>query len=374
VIPNWGFYMPTRIRFGWGRFSELRQVVDELGGRRIFLVAAKRAPWAAGLLGRAAQMLAGLTAEVFAEVEENPSIDTVDRGGTKCKEAHADLVIGLGGGSALDACKAIAMLQRNPGSIREYLDGERVCQVKGAPVVAVPTTSGTGSEVTPFSVITHPAKRAKPAIAPPQNFPDVALVDPELSVSTPRPVAASTGLDALCQAVEGFWSIQGNPATRALAFQAIALAIRHLEAACLRKDQESVTQMSLASHLTGIQMSNVGNTCIHPLSYPITVDYGVPHGYACALFLPAVIRFNAPVLEERFRDLLRALGLPTVDAFADEVERLMRTLEAPMRLGDLGVTPEMLPDIVRRGTGRSTAWNPRPMAERDVLHVCEMVL
>jgi alcohol dehydrogenase len=366
--------MPTRIRFGWGRFSELRQVVDELGGRRLFLVAARRAPWVAGLLDRAAQALAGLPVEVFAEVEENPSIDTVDRGATRCKEAHADLVIGLGGGSALDACKAIAMLQRNPGSIREYLDGERVCQVKGAPVIAVPTTSGTGSEVTPFSVITHPAKRAKPAIAPPQNFPDVALVDPELTVSTPRPVAASTGLDALCQAVEGFWSTQGNPATRALAFQAILLAIRYLEAACLRKDQESVTQMTLASHLTGIEMSNIGNTCIHPLSYPITVDYGVPHGFACALFLPAVIRFNAPVLEERFRDLLRVLGLPTIEGFADEVEQLMRTLDAPMRLGDLGVTPDKLADIVRRGIGRSTAWNPRPMAERDVLHVCEMVL
>ena len=366
--------MPTRIRFGWGRFGELRQVVDELGGRRIFLVSAKRAPWAAGLLDRAAHGLGGLHLEVFVEVEENPSIETVDRGAARCKEAQSDLVIGLGGGSALDACKAIAMLQRNPGSIREYLDGERVCQVKGAPVVAVPTTSGTGSEVTPFSVITHPAKRAKPAIAPPQNFPDVALVDPELTVSTPLPIAASTGLDALCQAVEGYWSTQGNPATRALAFQAIGLAIRHLEAACLQKDQESVTQMALASHLTGIEMSNIGNTCIHPLSYPITLDYGVPHGFACALFLPAVIRFNAPVLEERFRELLRVLGLPTIDAFADEVERLMRTLGAPIRLGDLGVTADKLSDIARRGTGRSTAWNPRPMVERDVLHVCEMIL
>jgi len=374
VIPSWGFYMPTRIRFGWGRFGELRQVVDEVGGRRVFLVCAKRAPWAAGLLDRAAQALGGLHVEVFAEFEENPSIETVDRGAARCKEAQSDLVIGLGGGSALDACKAIAMLQRNPGSIREYLDGERVCQAKGAPVVAVPTTSGTGSEVTPFSVITHPAKRAKPAIAPPQNFPDVALVDPELTLSTSLPIAASTGLDALCQAVEGYWSTQGNPATRALAFQAIGLAIRHLEAACLQKDQESVTQMALASHLTGIEMSNIGNTCIHPLSYPITVDYGVPHGFACALFLPAVIRFNAPVLEERFRELLRVLGLPTIDAFADEVEHLMRTLGAPIRLEDLSVTSDKLSDIARRGTGRSTAWNPRPMAERDVLHVCEMVL
>jgi alcohol dehydrogenase len=210
-MQDWGFYMPTRIRFGWGRFNEIRQVVDELNGKRAFLVTAKDFPKQSDTVERALQKLQGLPLEVFAEVEENPSIETVDRGAARCREAGCDLVIGLGGGSALDAAKVIAMLQRNPGSIREYLDLERVCQTKGLPVMAIPTTAGTGSEVTPFSVITHKAKRAKPAIAPPQNFPDVALVDPELTMSMPPSVTASTGLDALCQAVEGFWSTQGNP-------------------------------------------------------------------------------------------------------------------------------------------------------------------
>ena len=292
-MEDWKFYMPTRIRFGWGRFQEIRQVVDELKGKKIFLVTSRHFAKKYGILDKLSDYPEGIDPCGICGGGGEPHIETVDKGASQCKRNQCDLVIGLGGGSALDAGKAIAMLQRNPGSIREYLDQERTCQAKGLPYVAIPTTSGTGSEVTPFTVITHPAKKAKPAIAPPENFPDIALVDPELTMTMPFEVAASTGLDALCQAVEGFWSTQGNPLTRSLAFQAIKLAMENLESACLKKDRESVINMALASHLTGIEMSNIGNTSIHPLSYPITIDYGVAHGFACAIFLPEVIRFNA---------------------------------------------------------------------------------
>jgi len=372
-VEEWKFYMPTRIRFGWGRFKEIRQVVDELKGKKIFLVTSRHFAKKYGFLDKLADYLKGLAVEIYAEIEENPSIETVDRGAVKCKETTSDLVIGLGGGSAMDAGKAIAMLQKNPGSIREYLDQERVCQAKGLPVITLPTTSGTGSEVTPFTVIFHPAKKAKPAIAPPENFPDVALVDPELTTSMPFEVAASTGLDALCQAVEGFWSTQGNPVTRSLAFQTIKLAMENLESACFEKDRDSVTNMALASHLTGIEMSNIGNTSIHPLSYPITIDYGVPHGFACAIFLPEVIRFNASAIKDRFRDLLALLNLPNPEVFADKVDSLMEKLKAPTRLSKLGVKEEDFPGIAKRGMGRSTAWNPRPMTEEDIIQICRSI-
>jgi alcohol dehydrogenase len=373
-MEDWKFYMPTKIRFGWGRFQEIRQVVDELKGKKIFLVTSKHFAKRYGILDKLSDFLKGLTLVVFAEVEENPTIETVDRGAAQCRESKCDLVMGLGGGSALDAGKAMAMLQRNPGSIREYLDQERTCQAKGLPYVAIPTTSGTGSEVTPFTVITHPSKKAKPAIAPPENFPDIALVDPELTKSMPFEVAASTGLDALCQAVEGFWSTQGNPLTRSLAFQAIKLAMENLESACFKKDKESVTSMALASHLTGIEMSNIGNTSIHPLSYPITIDYSVPHGFACAIFLPETIRFNASAIKDRFRDLLTLLNLTSVEAFADRVDFLMEKLKAPRRLGQLGVKQEDIAGIAKRGVGRSTAWNPRPMTEEDIAQICKTIL
>jgi alcohol dehydrogenase len=373
-MEEWKFYMPTKIRFGWGRFQEIRQVVDELNGKRIFLVTGQHFTKQYGVLDKLSNYLKGLTLEVFGEVEENPSIETVDRGATQCRKSKSNLVIGLGGGSAMDAGKAIAMLQKNPGSIREYLDQERVCQTKGLPFIAIPTTSGTGSEVTPFTVITHPAKKAKPAIAPPENFPDVALVDPELTMTMSFNVAVSTGLDALCQAVEGFWSTQGNPVTRSLAFQAIKLAMENLESSCLRKDKESVVNIALASHLTGIEMSNIGNTSIHPLSYPITLDYGLSHGFACSIFLPAVIRFNAQAIKDRFSDLLNLLKLPNIEAFADRVDSLMEKLKAPKRLSEVGVKVEDISGIAKRGMGRSTAWNPRPMAEEDIIQLCKTIL
>jgi alcohol dehydrogenase len=366
--------MPTRIRFGWGRFQEIRQIVDDLKGKKIFLVTSKHFAKKYGLLDKLTDYLKGIALEIYAEIEENPSIETVDRGAVKCKETMSDLVIGLGGGSALDAGKAIAMLQKNSGSIREYLDQERVCQTKGLPIITIPTTSGTGSEVTPFTVIFHPTKKAKPAIAPPENFPDVALVDPELTMTMPFEVSGSTGLDALCQAVEGFWSTQANPVTRSLAFRAIKLAMENLESACFKKDQESVLNMALASHLTGIEMSNIGNTAIHPLSYPITIDYGISHGFACAIFLPEVIRFNASAIKDRFRDLLTLLNLTSVEAFADQVDFLIEKLRAPRRLSKLGVRAENIPGIVKRGMGRSTAWNPRPMTEEDIIQICKTIL
>jgi alcohol dehydrogenase len=372
-VEEWKFYMPTRIRFGWGRFKEIPQVVEELNGKRILLVTGRRFAKTSGVLDKLSEYLKGLILEVFEEVEENPSIETVDRGAEQCRESQCDMVIGLGGGSAMDAGKAIAMLQKNPGSIREYLDQERVCQTKGLPVITLPTTSGTGSEVTPFTVIFHPTKKSKPAIAPPENFPDVALVDPELTTSMPFEVAASTGLDALCQAVEGFWSTQGNPVTRSLALQAIKLAMENLESACFEKDKDSLTNMTLASHLTGIEMSNIGNTSIHPLSYPITIDHGVPHGFACAIFLPEVIRFNASAIKDRFRDLLTLLNLPNPETFADKVDSLMEKLKAPRRLGELGVKERDFLGIAKRGVGRSTAWNPRPMTEEDIIQICRSI-
>ena len=317
---------------------------------------------------------AGLEAAVWDNIAAEPMDTTLTEGVQRYRAERCDGLIGFGGGSAMDAGKAIAMLQKNPGSIREYLDQERACQTKGLPIITIPTTSGTGSEVTPFSVITHKAKKAKPAIAPPQNFPDFALVDPELTMSMPFEVAVSTGLDALCQAVEGFWSTQANPVTRSLAFQAIQLAMENLESACLRKDQASVVNMALASHLTGVEMSNIGNTSIHPLSYPITLDYGVAHGFACAIFLPAVIRFNAQSIENRFRDLLRILNLPSGEAFADRVDSLMEKLKAPRRLSEVGVKAEAIPEIAKRGMGRSTAWNPRPMTEEDIIQICKTIL
>jgi alcohol dehydrogenase len=239
--------------------------------------------------------------------------------------------------------------------------------------VAVPTTSGTGSEVTPYSVITDPAKKAKPAISYPQNFPDYAVVDPQLTMTMPTEIAVSTGLDALTQAMEGFWSTRGNDISRSMAFKAIVLAYRHLEHACLDKDATAVEALAAASNICGIQMAMVGNTAIHPLSYPLTIDHGVKHGFACALFLPEFLRFNAPVLHGGFADLFAVLGLKSAADLAEDLTAKMEKLGAPTRLAPLGVALDDIADIARRGVGRSTEWNPRKVQQDDIIAICQRV-
>jgi alcohol dehydrogenase class IV len=374
VQSNWDFHLPTRIRFGWNRWPEVNDIAAAAGARRVFAVAGHSFLAKLGGAGALADRLKPLDVTVFADVEENPTIATVDRAAGACRASGADIVLAIGGGSVLDAAKAMALLQTNDGSIRDYLDQTRKPARRGLPLIAVPTTAGTGSEVTPFAVITNKEKNAKPAIAYPECFPDHAVVDPALTLSMPKDVAVSTGLDALTQAMEGFWSTRATDMTRAMSFRAIVLVYRHLEAACRDKDRAAVENVALGSVIGGAQMAIIGNTALHPLSYPLTLDYGLRHGLACVIYLPAFLRFNAPALGPWFDDLATVLGLKGAAHFADELAGKMERLGAPTRLSALGVDRAALPKIVDNGIGRSTAFNPRTLSRDDMLAVLDGML
>lgn len=373
-MSDWDFHLPTRVHFGWGRYPEAARLIGETGASRVFVMAGRSFLKHNGGVEALSALLKPAKVTLFDETEENPSIATVDRAAAICAEAGCQAVLAIGGGSVIDAAKAVAMLQRNPGSIADYLRQIRTCSLKGLFTVAVPTTSGTGSEVTPYSVITDSERQAKPAISFPQNFPDHAVVDPRLTVSMPKDIAVSTGLDALTQALEGFWSIRANAISRSMAAKAIVLIHRNLEAACVDKDKAAVEAVAAASNICGIQMAMVGNTAIHPLSYPFTIDHGVRHGLACAMFVPAFLRFNAPVLDGDFSDLLSLLRLPSAEALADELEAMMERLGAPTHIGPLGVTSADFDDIVLRGVGRSTEWNPRKVGREEIVSILEGML
>jgi len=373
-MTNFDFCVPTKSVFGWGRLSEIKDIVASIDGRHIFLTTGKASSKKSGSMQRVLDSLSDTKVTIFDEVEENPTIATVDRGAEICRLEECDLVLSLGGGSVLDAAKAMAMLQANPGSIEDYLDGQLTCLFKGLPHITVPTTAGTGSEITPFIVITNSVQRAKPAIASPLMYPDVAIVDPELTLSMPPAVIASTGLDALCQAVEGFWSLRANPLSRSLSGRGIILSMRNLEAAWRKNGMEPLARMALASHITGFQMSHVGNTAIHALSYPFTVDFDVPHGFACAIFLPVFLRFNQEAIKDIFPDILAALKIPSIDAFADEIEKMMKRIGAPTRLSEFGVTENLIENIVKRGVSPSTALNPKSLNEKDLTDICKSLL
>lgn len=367
------FKFPTEIRFAWGCLNELPDLVTKYGGTTIFLVAGRHVA-ADGTAEKIKHSLQPKKVVVFSEVEENPAIATIDEGAESCRKNSCNMIVAIGGGSVLDAAKAMALMQSNKGSIERFLSAKPDKIAAGVPVITIPTTSGTGSEVTPFSVITYPEKKAKPAIYFPEMFPAAALVDPQLTTSMPKAVAASTGLDTLCQAVEGFWSKRANPLTRSLSGKGFLMAMNSVENACLHQDKKSVTDMAAASLITGIQMSHVGNTAIHSLSYPFTVDYGIPHGFACVIFLPSFLRFNKDAIEDMFADILAPLRIASAEALAVRIEEIMEKVGAPLTLKHYGISEERLPSMVRRGITPSTQLNPKPLKEDDMLAICRNLL
>jgi alcohol dehydrogenase len=306
-LPVSRYHMPTAIVFGPGAMRELGAVVgDRLRSTRPMLVTDKGIA-AAGIAETVLARFPGLP--VFDEVEPNPKHTTVDRGGEAARAARADLVIGLGGGSALDSAKAIALLATNPGGIEDYEGIERYREAP-LPVVAVPTTCGTGSEVTWVAVITHTRRRFKMSIKGPLMYPACALVDPDLLVSLPAPLVASTGLDALTHAIEALTARPATFISDTLAFEAVRLIFRHLPDAYtdIRGNAGAREGLIKGSLLAGMAFGNSDVGAVHCLAESVGSLYDTPHGLANAVFLPHVMEFNLEAAAAKYALIAAAVG------------------------------------------------------------------
>jgi alcohol dehydrogenase len=306
-LPTARYHMPTAIVFGPGATRELDAVIrDRLRSSRPMLVTDKGIA-AAGIAETVLAQLPGLP--VFDEVEPNPKHTTVDRGGEAARAARADLVIGLGGGSALDTAKAVALLATNPGGIEDYEGRERY-RAAPLPVIAIPTTCGTGSEVTWVAVITHIGRRFKMSIKGPLMYPAVALVDPDLLVSLPAPLVASTGLDALTHAIEALTARPSTFVSDTLALEAVRLIFRHLQDAYadIRRSAGAREGLMRGSLLAGMAFGNSDVGAVHCLAESVGSLYDTPHGLANAVFLPHVMEFNLEAAAEKYALIAAALG------------------------------------------------------------------
>ena len=341
-------------------------MVDGFGPGRILLVTGKSAMRKSGITGKIIQELGPERVAVFDQVEPNPSALTVDRGVEICRKEKCGLIIGLGGGSPLDSAKAMAVLANNPGQAREYLEGKEL-KHPGLPLIAVPTTSGSGSEVTPFSILTIPEKHLKFSLRHPILYPRVAIIDPLLTVSLPPRQTAATGLDVLAHALESLWSKNHQPLAALFAERAIELIFLHLVRAYRSGDDPAARiGMSEASMLGGLAISQTGTTAIHPASYPLTFDFDFEHGLACAIFIPSFFQINRPAIGDRFARLLRILDLKNLESLEGKIQTLMRELEAPIRLREIGVKEKDLSQLAERGIGKSTALNPVECRREDL--------
>jgi alcohol dehydrogenase len=284
-------------------------------------------------------------------IAHEPSVSSVQEVTNDVMLGAPDWIIAIGGGSVMDAAKAAAIIATNGGNVEGHLRGTQTIEHQGIPLIAIPTTSGLGSEVTPYASVTDTQENRKISLSHDYLFPKFALLDSSLTLTlTPRQTAIS-GMDALSHAIEGYWSKRATPATDALALGASRLVFDQL--ARLKNSPKDLAARRLAmegSMLAGLTISNAQTTAVHAVSYPITVFYGVHHGLACYLLLPAMIRFNsgaiAPDKEQR---LLENLGVDSMVHMAESVECLQSQLELPSRLADVGIGIGEISKIVENG-------------------------
>jgi alcohol dehydrogenase len=373
------FQLPTKIIFGSGILSRLKEIIkEEFKASRVFLVTDK------GIMdsGIGNQVLSQLEGtQVFDEVEANPKSPTVDKAGELVRKVKPDLVVGLGGGSPMDAAKAIALLATNRGHIEDY-EGKGKYKTPPLPVLAIPTTCGTGSEVTWVSVITHPERRFKMSIKGPEMFPAVALVDPNLLISLPPPLIASTGMDALTHAIEAYTAKGATEFSDNFARQAVELIFGSLPAAFdnVKDNKEARERIMSGSTLAGVAFCNSDVGAVHCLAEACGGLYDLPHGELNSIFLPQVMEFNLPVAKTRYAEIVGLAGIQEKDEnlASQELVRKIKSMSQAMNIRsfkDLGLEQSEFPDIARRAfQNNSNPSNPREVKYEDYLAILNNAL
>jgi alcohol dehydrogenase class IV len=380
MIDFFEFQSRPRVLYKVGLVDELGHEVESLGTRAVIVTDEGVAR--AGLLDRVRDGLAsGIeVAGVFSEVPANSSVAVVDRGAAYAREQGADLIVALGGGSPIDTAKAMRILLSEGGSLHDY-EGYNVIERPLIPMVAIPTTAGTGSEVTAWAVIRDEAAHVKMHLSSPFLAPDLAILDPEMTRTLPPRLTAATGMDALTHAIEAFVGTNANPINDSLALQAIDMISNNLRGATYSGDDlDARSQMLIASCIAGIAFSSGGGSLgiVHAMAHAAGGAFDVHHGTANAILLPHGMRFNSAAAPNRFARIARAMGVNAggraeervIDDGIEAVRLLAVDCHLPARLRDVGVPEGALPALAETALGDAAIFtNPRPVVFDDVLEL-----
>jgi len=320
----------------------------------------------------------------------NPSEEEIGRALEKYLQQSVDLVIAIGGGSVMDIAKTVNIIAANRGSreyLRQYLTGKEKLIFKGKPLIAVPTTSGTGSEATHFSVAYVDNK--KYSVVHKFMLPDCAIIDSELSLSLPRKIKAATGLDAFCQAIESLWSILSTEESKEYALQAITLVKDNFERAVLDDNYGAMEAMSLAAHLSGKAINISKTTAAHAMSYPLTVHFGIPHGHAVAMVFPSIFIFNSMVSDKDVADsrgliyvcsvmnkILEMFNLENFKDFNLYFINLVKDVGLTTRLNEMGIeiSSEDITKIIFEISAERAGNNPRFFTRDDAYTIIKNII
>ncbi|MHC4215877.1 MAG: iron-containing alcohol dehydrogenase [Planctomycetota bacterium] len=374
-----------RIVMGPGALSQLADEVKALKATKVLIVT-DQGLIGAGLVKQVQTVLekADIHNAVYGDVEADPRYEIVADCVAMIRSENADLIIGFGGGSPIDIAKVSAVMATNEGSISEYFGIDLVPQ-PGLPTLIIPTTAGTGSEVTPIAILSDHTEKLKKGIVSPHLFPSAALLDPELTVGLPPQVTAATGMDALIHAIESYTSKNATSISDMLARQAMQLIARNIRTAYEDgSNLEARGNMLEGSLLAGMAFCTAGVTAVHAFAYPIGAEFHIPHGVANSIMLTPVMEFNKHGSQERFAEIAGYLGedtagLSTKEA-ADASVEAMRTLAADLNIPDhlskFGIKDENIPQLAEgvMKVTRLLANNPRDLTQKDAEEIYRRVL
>jgi len=382
MINPFAFTGARRIVFGNGSFLELAERVGELRGKRPLVVMDKQLA-GAGVGAQVAGMFdkARLKYVFFDAAEPEPRLELADEAAKTALKGKCDTVVGIGGGSTMDLAKAVAALAANKGKAVDYL-GLNNIPGPGLPMIMVPTTAGTGSEVTFTAVFVRKNLKKKEGMNSPYLYPDLALLDPMLTLSLPPHPTATTGIDALCHAIESFTSVNASPMSELVSLEAIRLIAENLRT-CVHNgnDIQARENMLLGSLYAGLGLANAGVTAVHSLSYPLGGKFGIPHGLANTMMLPAVMVYNLPGAHEKFAVIAEAMGENVDDMSLREaayqsveaVDSLIEDCGIYSTLKDFGIKEKDFPELakVAMTVARPLANNPRKVTAEDAMTIYE---
>lgn len=370
---------PVEIVSGAGALAQVPLLLQELGASRTLVVCGQnvgRLPDAAKLVEKNSDLFVGL----FDQVEPDPSDSIIAAGGARAVELRADAILAIGGGSSLDAGKAIAAESVSPGWIATCDRPGQPTEVPEGilPLVAVPTTAGTGSEVTPFSVITFVGTQRKLVLSHPDLYPRIAVLDPNLLASAPRTARIAAGMDALTHAVESYLSKQATEQTQSRALEAVTAIAGHLRGAAAEDPPaDDLRALQRAAMIAGLAFSRSRLGIVHAMALPLSALFGVPHGTANAILLPYGMAYNRPAAPEAFTNLAAALGVKVSGTQADlgeeavqAVRELAHEIGAPERMREVGVERSAIPRMAQEAIKSAhIAVNPRPVELSDLIAV-----
>ena len=354
-----------------GAITQVAKILDRLSAGKLFLVVDESAYTASGANKCLEPYLHSQSVTRFSNFELNPKLHDIERGVRLMRETNPDVIVALGGGTAIDLGKLVGTLATQDGSARDIIIGRDRIQQTSPPLVAIPTTAGTGSEATHFAVAY--VDREKYSVAHPSMLPAYAIVDPTLTLSLPADITAATGLDAFCQAVESIWAVGATDESVAYATDALRLAFQQLPNAVNKPTVDARRSMCRAAHLAGKAINISKTTSSHALSYSITENYGVPHGIAVALTLSPMLAYNAQVsaadcndprgprhVLDRIRLILDLLEAEDVAAGCAKIENLISRVGCLHSLQELGIeTDASILQIVNQVNAHRLSNNPR---------------